>query len=132
MSVLQIAARVRDASNDTEPELVTKTTLAQLHLSASEPTQSTIAAVAHFGYGVACGMVFALIEPVVPRRVHRVAMGAGFGVLVGVASYETWVPAWGALPALHRQRPRRRWPLMVAHLVFGVVLGAVVSRRPDG
>jgi hypothetical protein len=43
-------------------------------------------------------------------------------------SYEAWVPMLGALPPLHRQRPRRRQPLLAAHVVYGAVLGAITGR----
>ena len=129
MSVVQLAARARDVSDDTEPELIADTSLRRAGVDVSEPAADALSAWAHLAYGTACGAMYALIEPMLPRRVDRVGAGATFGLVVALVSYEVWVPSLGALPPLHRQRPRRRWPLLAAHVVYGVVLGATVGRQ---
>jgi hypothetical protein len=130
MSVVQLIARAGDASDDTEPELIADTSLRRAGADVPESAADALSVWAHLAYGTACGAAYALVEPALPPSVDRIGAGATFGILVALLSYEIWVPRLGALPPLHRQRPRRRWPLVAAHVVYGVVLGVTVGRQP--
>jgi len=129
MSVVQLAARARDVSDDTEPELVADTSLRRAGVEVPEPAADALSVCTHLAYGAACGAAYAMVEPALPPSVDRIGAGATFGLLVALVSYEVWVPRLGALPPLHRQRPRRRWPLLAAHVVYGVVLGVILGRQ---
>jgi Family of unknown function (DUF6789) len=129
MSVVQLAARAGDTSDDTEPELITETSLQRAGVGLPEAAEDALSVWAHLAFGTACGAAYALVEPALPPRIDRVGAGAAFGLLVATLSYEVWVPRLGALPPLHRQRPRRRWPLLAAHVVYGIVLGVAVGRQ---
>ena len=52
-----------------------------------------------------------------------------FGLGVWAVSYLGWIPALGLLPPPYRDNPRRAWTTLTAHLVYGAVLGAGLSRR---
>jgi hypothetical protein len=43
-------------------------------------------------------------------------------------SYEGWVPAAGIMPPAHRDRPSRSATMVVAHAVYGAVLGLWTRR----
>jgi len=132
MSIVQLAARRSGVVDKTAPERITETALDRAGVDASEPEEDALSVGAHFGYGITCGAAYALVEPALPRSIDRMAAGIVFGLLVAIVSYELWVPTLGALPPLHRQRRGRRWTLVVAHVVYGGVLGTVLGRRQGG
>jgi len=51
-----------------------------------------------------------------------------------LAGYGLWVPAIGAVPPLHRDRPGRQVALIAGHVVYGAVLaeGLRALRRRSG
>ena len=53
-------------------------------------------------------------------------LGATYGFLVWAAGYEGWVPMLGILPPAHRDRRSRVATMMLAHLVYGSVLGRLL------
>jgi hypothetical protein len=79
-----------------------------------------LAGLAHLGYGGACGALFALLAR--RRSAPGPGPGVGFGLLLWLAGYGVWVPAIGAVPPLHRDRPGRQLALVAAHVVYGAVL----------
>ena len=82
------------------------------------------AAAGHLGFGASCGALYAAA---VPRSTP--VRGMAFGLGVWAVSYLGWIPALGLLPPPHRDNPRRAWTTLTAHLVYGAVLGAGLSRR---
>jgi hypothetical protein len=92
----------------------------------------------HVGFGAALGATFAAgIAPVArsirrrlpsrpPLRAVVPAAGVVFATGVWLTSYWGWVPALGILPPPDRDRPDRQASMLVAHWVFGAVLGASV------
>lgn len=77
--------------------------------------------VAHYGYGAACGGVYALVEPHLPGR-HAVAKGAIFGLGVWTISYLGLLPAARILPPATRDYRERNAVMIAAHLVYGTAL----------
>ena len=83
--------------------------------------------VAHFGFGAACGAVFALVAP--ERPAAAVGTGMLFGLGVWTASYAGGLPASG-LRQSPRYDPAARSGLMIAaHLVWGLTAGLLLSGR---
>jgi hypothetical protein len=82
---------------------------------------------AHLGYGATGGAVFALLTRRGPTADLR--LGVGYGLVLWVAGYGLWVPAIGALPPLHRDRPDRQLALVAGHVVYGAVLAEGLRRR---
>ncbi|MBA2468114.1 MAG: hypothetical protein H0V37_01765 [Chloroflexia bacterium] len=76
---------------------------------------------AHFGYGAACGTVYALVTPALPRR--PAAKGLIFGALVWAVSYLGYLPAMKLYPAPDDDAPPRTAVMIAAHAVFGLALG---------
>jgi uncharacterized membrane protein YagU involved in acid resistance len=92
------------------------------------PGEVLLTGLAHLGYGAACGAVFALLtrrRPSVDRR-----LGVAYGLLLWLVGYGVWVPAIGAVPPLHRDRPGRQLALVAGHVVYGAVLAEELRRRP--
>jgi hypothetical protein len=85
----------------------------------SERTADAVALTMHAAYGAAAGAVFAQVAG--GRRAPM--LGAVYGFLVWAAGYEGWVPMLGVLPPAHRDRRSRAATMMLAHLVYGYVLG---------
>lgn len=102
-----------------------------------EPGHRALTLVSHFGYGGAAGGVYALLaDRVLPRPgrgdaippVARGAVqGAGYGVLVWAASYLGLLPAAGLMAPATRHPARRNALMIVAHLIWGATLGALVE-----
>lgn len=100
-----------------------------LTLVGHRPRGSTLdllTAVAHVGYGAACGTLFGLL----PRPARSVTGGALFGVAVWAASYLGWIPKVRLMPPPSRDRAGRPTSMVLAHLVYGASLGAVFATLP--
>jgi hypothetical protein len=82
----------------------------------------------HFAYGAGVGGLYSALR----RRLaspSRLVDGMVFGALVWAGSYFGWVPALGLHPPAHRDRQDRQRSMLLAHLVYGGVLGALSARR---
>jgi len=62
---------------------------------------NTTAAIAHLGYGAATGALYATL-----RRSPGVITGIAYGLAIGLASYEGWVPLVRLRRPMHRDHPR--------------------------
>jgi uncharacterized membrane protein YagU involved in acid resistance len=81
---------------------------------------------AHFGYGGACGTVYALVTPTLPPA--PAVKGLVFGGLVWAVSYLGYLPAMKLYPAPDDDAPPRTIVMIAAHAVFGLALGQVEHR----
>jgi uncharacterized membrane protein YagU involved in acid resistance len=95
----------------------------------SDAATNAAAAISHVAFGAGAGALYGLLGG------HRrqpmpaaIATGVAYGLAVWVASYEGWVPAAGIMPPAHRDRPARTASMIVAHVVYGAVLGAWTRR----
>jgi putative membrane protein len=75
---------------------------------------------AHLGYGAACGALYALVRPLLPRS--DVAAGLLFGGAVWGVSYLGLLPALELFPPAQDDSPRRQAMMIAAHAVYGVAL----------
>jgi hypothetical protein len=124
MSGLMLAAGRAGLVGRQPPEAIVRRAGA---LTAGEPRgrlADVLATAAHLGFGVGTGAAYALLPP--PRR--PVLRGVAVAQAVWVVSYAGWVPAFGALPPAHRDRPGRQEVMVAAHVVYGAVLGALDAR----
>ena len=128
MSAVMLGARRLRGEGEPGPEIVTQRALGQAGASVGEGAEHALATVAHLAYGCSAGALFGLARPWLP--LDRRLRGPLFGLALGVAGYEGWVPALGLFPPLHEQRRERRVPLLAAHLVYGWVLGALAGGGP--
>lgn len=81
------------------------------------------AAVTHLGYGAVTGALYAML-----RRSPGVITGIAYGVAIGLASYEGWVPLVRLRHPMHRDHPRAIAAMMIGHVIFGAELGRRLNK----
>jgi hypothetical protein len=79
----------------------------------------------HVGFGAACGAAFGALTGVV--RPTTVA-GLLVGLAIWKASYDGWIPALRIMPPAGEDEEGRQLALVVAHVAFGLTMGAIVDR----
>ena len=133
MSAVMLVAKRIGLMGEMPPETITARFLDRLgwrHRSGE--TQDLLAVVTHVGFGAAAGSLFAVIQRRFRPPVPPVAAGMVFATSVWLISYQGWVPALGIMAPASRDRPGRPQSMLVAHLVFGAVLGALLGRPAKG
>jgi hypothetical protein len=120
-----MAARKTGWMGKLPPERITEAGLRVLHVRTSEPTENALTTVAHLGYGTAVGALFSVAARTARVPLPGPVAGGLFGLLVWAVSYAGWIPAFGIMPPPHRDRRQRQTSMIVAHLVYGSVLGAL-------
>ena len=93
----------------------------------SGATLDALTAFVHVAIGMVMGAFFALIAP---RRFAAwllSMLGACYGIAIWVANYVHVLPELGLMPRPSEDERRRPQVMIVAHLIFGSILGAVVS-----
>jgi uncharacterized membrane protein YagU involved in acid resistance len=96
-----------------------------LHRSASLAEHKRLATALHYGFGAACGAIYAGLAA--PFRLTGPLTGLLFGMVVWTVSYLGWLPALGLFRSPGDQEQRRNLMMVVAHLVWGATLGAIVG-----
>ena len=90
-----------------------------------EGERNVVSLLAHFGFGASMGSLFSVarsqLKPPGPALVH----GLVYGACVWAVSYKGWIPALGILPPPDRDRPGRQGVMLLAHLIYGGVLGVL-------
>jgi len=79
----------------------------------------------HFGFGAAGGALFGLLTNVIRPTV---AAGVLTGLAIWKASYDGWIPALGILPPAEEDETGRQATMVIAHIAYGLALGALVER----
>lgn len=126
MSAVMVAAGRLGVMNRPPPKRIVEEALDATGIPHSEPTEAALAVAAHFGFGAAAGGVYTTITP---RRFRGVRSGICFGLLVWAVSYAGWIPGLRILPPPAKDRPGRQWTMVVAHVVYGAVLGRLARPR---
>jgi hypothetical protein len=98
---------------------------------APKTADGVATAAAHVGFGIAAGALFGAFYRRRRGPARSALAGAAYGTVVWAASYYGWVPALGLLKEPRRDRPFRPTTMLLGHLVFGTVLGAMVDARLD-
>jgi hypothetical protein len=96
-----------------------------------EEVLNALTAVAHVGYGMAAGAVYSASLGNA-SRLSPLVSGPLFALAVWAGSYEGWVPALGIMPRARRDRPARTTTMIVAHVVYGAILGLLGSGSTAG
>ena len=133
MSAVMLGAKRIGLMGAMPPETITARFLDRLGWhSRSGETQDFLAVVTHVGFGATAGSLFAVIQRRLRPPVPPVVAGMVFATGVWLVSYQGWVPALGIMAPASRDRPGRPQSMLVAHLVFGAVLGALLGRPASG
>jgi len=132
MSALMLVAREAGLMGEQPPEKITAAALDAVGIEdPDEATQDVLASLLHFGFGIGTGALFAVLHRRLPFRVPAAVHGVVFGSLVWALSYQGWIPVLGIMPPASRDRPDRPRVMLIAHWVYGAILGAIVARRDD-
>jgi hypothetical protein len=130
MSAVMWGAQRAGALGTMPPKKVVVGTLEALGVTPSSETQADLlSAGAHLLFGAGAGALYGLLAaPTLSRRVPPLVTGPLFGAAVWAVSYAGWIPGAGLMAPPHRDRPGRPTSMVIAHLVFGAVLGPLCSR----
>ncbi|MGI8999404.1 MAG: DUF6789 family protein [Candidatus Limnocylindria bacterium] len=96
---------------------------------ATRDEEEAVASIAHAAFGVAGGVIFGVIVSSL-RRVPSglmAGLGAVYATSIWLVSYQGWVPALRIMPPASRDDPGRAITMLVAHWVYGAVLGLVFA-----
>lgn len=77
--------------------------------------------ISHFGYGIACGLIYSLL----PKKVkaHPLQSGIAFGGAVWALSYFGLIPALKLQASGPKLSLQRNLLMLAAHVVYGSALG---------
>ena len=129
MSVVMFAAKGAGLMGEMPPAKITARLLDRFGWRRrSAASQDGVASVAHLAFGAAGGAAFAALVRGLRVPGPPVLAGMMFGACVWLVSYQGWVPALAIMPPPRRDRPGRPESMLVAHLVYGAALGALVGR----
>ena len=130
MSAGMLAAGKLGLMGEQPPEIITAGVLDAAGVRPDdERARDALASVAHFAFGVAGGSVFAVLHRRLGLPIPAAAHGLIYASLVWSVSYLGWVPALRLMPSAQRDRPDRPLVMILAHWLYGSVLGAVVGLR---
>ena len=88
---------------------------------ASERNQTLLTLLLHFLFGAMTGSLYGMFEDRIP--LNRNVKGSLMGLAVWSGSYLGWIPGFGILSPATEHPWRRNLLIIVAHLVWGMVLG---------
>lgn len=128
MSTVMLVAQKLGLEGEQPPEAIVESALDAVGVDGSERTENVLASIAHVGFGASAGILYAIGRRYLPTRGPVAAHGVGFGLGIYGASYAGWIPALGILPRPTRDREDRQLSMVLAHIVYGAVLGALVGR----
>lgn len=83
----------------------------------------------HLAVGAASGATYAVLQPLLPRPLGPVSGGVLFGLAEWLVAYQGIAPSVGLMPSRSRGDGDRQATLVVAHVVFGAVVGKLVGDR---
>ncbi len=131
MSLVIALGRAAGLVRTPPPEQITENVewLAGIREQVPEPLFQASWMASHLGYGTACGVLYALLRPVLPAP--PVPAGAGFGVAVWGVSYLGLMPSLGLYPGPKADSPHRVAVMLLAHVVFGVTVAEVERRLEE-
>lgn len=125
MSAVMIAGDRTGFMGEQPPTAVTRFVLGEAGVDRTSATVSRVAPLAHLAFGALGGAVFGMLRRLLPG-VPGGLLGVTFGLAVWGVSYKGWIPALGILPSPEDDRPGRPVVMVVAHVVYGLILGWTV------
>lgn len=131
MSAAMLAARRVGLTPTLPPTRIAESAILEATERPARPhEQRVVAPVAHLAFGAGAGAAFGLIRHAagIRGRGASVLAGLAFANLVYLVSYQGWVPALGIIPPASRDDRGRVATMVVAHWVYGAVLGVLAWR----
>lgn len=139
MSAVMFAAQKSGLLGQMPPQKITDALLGSLGIrrQTPEPARKALATLNHMAFGGACGALFGLAHEVVRGRARTssgfaarhapLLAGLAYGTAIWAVAYAGWVPALGIMARPKHDRPGRPTSMVLAHWVFGGVLGKLVA-----
>ena len=106
------------------PKRITEAALNRAGVEDASVASAFAAPVAHLAFGATTGVLFGLLRPLA-ASLPGGPLGVAFGLGIYAISYMGWIPALKILPPPDRDRPGRPAVMVLAHIVYGAVLGQV-------
>ncbi len=130
MSALMLAAGKAGLMGEQPPDKIAGAALDALGIHEPDKrAQAVMASLLHFGFGTGSGILFGVLHRRLPFRVPGALHGMLFACVLWAASYQGWIPGLNIMPPASEDRPDRRRVILLAHLVYGAILGTIVARR---
>jgi hypothetical protein len=129
MTAVMIGAQHLGLLGKAPPAKITDAMLDKADVDAAPSERRLLTAVSHFGFGAAAGALYSVLRPGRPSLARGALEGIAFGTAVWGASYAGWVPALGIMPPPTQDRKDRQSTMVVAHWIFGAVVGMFVAAR---
>ncbi len=132
MSALMLAAGKAGLIGEQPPDKIARAALDAAGVQQrDEEAQDALAILLHFGFGAGCGALFGVLHRRLPFRVPAALHGMVFALLIWATSYQGWIPALRIMPPASSDHPNRPRVMILAHLIYGALLGSIVARRAD-
>jgi hypothetical protein len=125
MSGVMLGARRLGMLPVLPPEDITDRATARAGAHVDEETSDAMSVVSHLGYGAATGAAYRLA---VPQRLQGMPTGVAYGLAIYAGSYLGWLPALRLRPHDQGRRNAPTAVMVLAHAVFGAVLGLASAR----
>jgi hypothetical protein len=130
MTVVMVGARETGAMRELPPhEVANKAvdrTPAGRNVDASG--RRALGWLLHLAFGGLVGAVYAVARRRLPVPGPPIVSGVAFALGVWAVSYLGWIPALRIMPPATDDEPGRPPAMILAHVVFGAVLGTIVER----
>lgn len=128
MSAVMLAADKLGATPQPPPQRITDHLLHRAGSRPPPPLRRALGTAAHVGFGVGAGAAYAALQGSGRLPGPPTASGVGYALGVWATSYAGWIPALGAMPPPDEDHPGRVRTMVIAHVVYGAVLGGLVGR----
>lgn len=127
MSLVMLLARKLAPTPKLPPRKIVEATV---NVATDKPVNTSFikaaSVAAHFAFGATAGGIFANLQP--RLRLSSLPAGIAYGLLIWAGSYKGWIPALKILPPPSRDNPARARTMLLAHVVYGAVLGSSLRR----
>ncbi|MCY7419522.1 MAG: hypothetical protein LH650_13740 [Chloroflexi bacterium] len=130
MSVLMLGARRLGLIDRQPPEEITQHVTDRTGAFVRGVPLRIAASLAHLAFGAIGGIVFASLLRLTGHVASPVRLAVTYGLSIWFVSYRHALPAWGLVRSDREAGVTRDVVMLVAHVVYGLVLGGLL--RPGG
>lgn len=137
MSVVMLGFQRLGLVGRQPPRVIVRNALKKLGIAhrVPRPAERVLSTAAHFAFGATQGAVYSAAQKAQFELAQRkrlepsAATSVPFALLVWASNYAGALPKARLFPPPWRDRPGRQPSMVVAHVVFGYVLGAVLRQQ---
>lgn len=128
MSAVMLVGQRAGLMGEQPPEKIAARVLEAAGQEGGDPAaRKPLAALFHLGFGAATGVLFGFLHRHLRLGIPAELHGIIFALGLWAVSYEGWLPVLGIMPPPERDRPGRPIVMILAHVVYGAVLGRGVG-----